>query len=506
MENSLEYVGYGKWKSLLKRQLSLFKVSSLKNDTVFYGIAVLTERLIGLLIISLLTKTISQEFYGIWTQIIVTTGLLSPIVSMGFHSATVRFLAGEKDNHKLGAIFHRMLGMSLSNIFIVIILTVLFTDSLSKIIFGDIRFLNFVYLFGFFLTGEAIFELTTSFLRSQGRIRTLSIYYFVKNVGRLAVLFYGIFFTTIDFFVILIAVVVFQLALVLWIYIKDIYLEVGVNIRGRGYQWKEIMSFSLPIVPYALLIWGNNCVDRYLILHILEIKKVSIYAVAYSFAAITGLFYGILGYTLYPHMAKLWNEGNKAGAKEILRKGLEYYLFLAIPVIAVLTILSTEFIRIFSTAEYVSNWMIVFWLGMGIGTFGIYQITCYLLLLLNKSLLILNISAIAFVVNTAMNLILIPRIGILGAAITTFISNFILALWGVRTSKRYLPYGFPWRTALESVLKAAVMSAFLVVAMTYIKINNFYTLFSAVIFAVLIYGATDLLSKNSFLLKLAKNL
>ena len=95
LENTLGYSGCGKWKSFLKRQFNLFKVSSLKNDTLFYGVAVLAERLIGLLIISLLTKTLSQEFYGIWTQMIVTTGLLSPIVLMGFYSAAVRFLEKE---------------------------------------------------------------------------------------------------------------------------------------------------------------------------------------------------------------------------------------------------------------------------------------------------------------------------------------------------------------------------------------------------------------------------
>jgi O-antigen/teichoic acid export membrane protein len=353
---------------------------------------------------------------------------------------------------------------------------------------------------------EAIFELAISFLRSQGRIRALSMYYFVKNVGRLVILFLGIVLTQIEFLGILIGVVVFQLALTLWIYVRDIYQRIGVNIRRQYFRWKETMSFSLPIVPYGLLIWGNNFVDRYLILHILDIKKLSIYAVAYSFAAITGLFYSILGYTLYPHMAKLWNQGDKESVKEILRKGLEYYLFFAVPSIAVLTILSKEIITIFSTVEYISDWTVVFWLAMGIGAFGLYQITCYLLLLLNKNLMILNISVVALVVNTGMNLMLIPRIGILGASVTTFLSNFMLAFWGIRTTKRCLPFAFPWRAIPHIVLRTVIMSVFLLVAAFYISINNFYTLFSAMILAGLMYGATDLLSKNSFLLSLAKNL
>jgi O-antigen/teichoic acid export membrane protein len=185
---------------------------------------------------------------------------------------------------------------------------------------------------------------------------------------------------------------------------------------------------------------------------------------------------------------------------------LEYYLFFAVPSIAVLTILSKEIITIFSTVEYISDWTVVFWLAMGIGAFGLYQITCYLLLLLNKNLMILNISVVALVVNTGMNLMLIPRIGILGASVTTFLSNFMLAFWGIRTTKRCLPFAFPWRAIPHIVLRTVIMSVFLLVAAFYISINNFYTLFSAMILAGLMYGATDLLSKNSFLLSLAKNL
>jgi O-antigen/teichoic acid export membrane protein len=105
-----------------------------------------------------------------------------------------------------------------------------------------------------------------------------------------------------------------------------------------------------------------------------------------------------------------------------------------------------------------------------------------------------------------MNLMLIPRIGILGASVTTFLSNFMLAFWGIRTTKRCLPFAFPWRAIPHIVLRTVIMSVFLLVAAFYISINNFYTLFSAMILAGLMYGATDLLSKNSFLLSLAKNL
>ncbi|HCJ66288.1 MAG TPA: hypothetical protein DHV62_02930 [Elusimicrobia bacterium] len=271
-------------------------------------------------------------------------------------------------------------------------------------------------------------------------------------------------------------------------------------------RWKEMIFFSVPLVPYSLLIWANNFVDRYFILHILNLKQVSIYAVAYSLAAVIGLFYSIVGYTLYPYLASLWNNQDKSGASEMLRKANEYYLFFAFPFIAILTILSTPIIRILSTAEYFSGWQVVFWLSLGIAIFGLYQLNIYPLLLVNKTILTLKISVIALLVNIIFNAILIPIIGILGSAITTFLSNCVLALWTIVVSKKYLPYMFPWQTTIKMVLATLIMSIFLLVIVNYVYLKDFPILIFIVGLAIIIYGSVNFLNKNPVLLHLKRNL
>ncbi|HCJ66289.1 MAG TPA: hypothetical protein DHV62_02935, partial [Elusimicrobia bacterium] len=87
------------------------QIYSLKKDTVFFGITVLAERLVSFFAIPILTKTLPQEFYAIWTQIIVTAGLVCPIILVGFPTAVVRFLAGEKDTQEVSTIFHIMISI-----------------------------------------------------------------------------------------------------------------------------------------------------------------------------------------------------------------------------------------------------------------------------------------------------------------------------------------------------------------------------------------------------------
>ncbi len=492
-------------REFLGEKIKRLRTSSLKHDTFFYGSAALAERFVSLLIIPLLTKTLPQEIYGIWTQMIITAGLLSPIILVGFSTSMVRFLAGNRDNQETSSVFHGMLGIVVFNSFVFIVIAIVFTPFVSKIMFGDHRFSHFVYLFAFFLTAQTLFEMAIAFLRTRKEIRLLSMYYLLKNGGRIGILAIGILLLHLNLFYTIIFIVIAQLVLSSFMYIKNIFKKVNFYLAIRNIPWKEIMFFSFPLIPYSILVWVNNFVDRYLILHILNINQVAVYAVSYSLAALIGLFNGILGFTLYPHMTHLWNEGDRDGAAELLSKAIAYYLFFTIPTIAVLAILSTPIITIVSTADYIANWQVVFWLGVGIGMFGFYELHVLSILLANKTSLTLKISAAALIVNLILNIIMIPKIGILGAAVATCISNSVLAFWTILIGRKHLPYLFPWGAFAKIGFSTAIIALFLLAVRRYFEIDNIYMLASVVISAAIIYGSVDLISRRSFLLQLMRN-
>ncbi len=480
--------------------------SSLKRDTIFYGTATLCERLISLLIIPLLTKTLPQEFYGVWTQIIVTTTLVSNVVLVGFGVAAVRFLAGDKSDGEISRIFNIMLIAVVINSLVVMGFTLVFTGSLNNAMFGETRFAMFVLLFGVYVGCESLFELVAAFLRARKEILRVSIYYLIKNIFRIVSLAIGILLFRLDMFQAIIIMISFQIILVMVIYTKDILKKVGFGISLVGVPWKEILFFSIPIVPYNLLISANFLVSRYFILHILNIKQVSIYAVAYSISAIIGLFYSVLGFTLYPHLAAFWNNGDKIATAEIFQQGLKYYIFFAVPSIAIFSILGSSIIKILSTAEYVSNWQVLFATSGAIAFFGIYQLYCYITLLAKKTILNLAIACISLLVNIILNIMLIPRMGILGAAIALFVANTALALSTSVIAKKYLTHLFPWTVTGRMFLATIVISLFLLSARHYFDMDNIYLLIFACIGAMAIYGTMDLFSKNSVLLQLRRNI
>ncbi len=481
------------------------RAPSLKNDIFFYGTALGAERFVSFLIIPLLTKTLPQEIYGVWTQIIITTGLVSPMILLGFPSAMVRFISGKKDKQEKSTIFHGMLLIESLNLILITAIIIFFKSFLGRMMFGDVRFFDFIYLFGFFLATHVLFELTIAFLWADKEIQRLSIYSFLKNGIRIGILALAILLFHIDLFHAIVLIIIAQLVLTICVYINDILKKVGLSFWIRKVRWREIMLFSFPLIPYSVFIWTNNFFDRYLILHILNINRVSIYAVSYSLAAVIGVFYSVLGFTVYPYMSTLWNEGDKVGASRVLCKAIRYYFLFAVPSIAGLTILSAPIIKIVSTAEYFSSWQVIFWLCLGIAVFGLYELNVFTILLAKETILNLKITAVALFVNVLLNIIMIPRIGILGAAVATCMSNSVLASWTIVVSKRYLPYGFPWRDFVKIVLATGIMSLFLLTVTFSISIDNFFTLGCIIVLALGIYGSIDIVSRNSLIRELVSS-
>lgn len=481
----------------------------MKKDTIIYGIAIVFERAISFFTLPILTKELPVELYGVWSQIIVTMGLLIPIVLLGFQTAIVNFFAGnEADSNEKRNIFIVMSCIVIINLFAIVACTNLFSPLISRFIFGDPVFAGYVPIFGYLLSTEALFELLVGYLRSGQKIKLLAVYYVIKSILRIGVLALGLMIFDLSLYAVLTSLILLHIIFIVVIYVKDVLARSNLDFNMAYWRSRsrELLIFGLPLVPLSILSWGNNFVDRYLILNFLNIKQVAIYAVAYSIAAIVALFYSILGFTLYPKIAQLWNEGQKIQVAALLQKGVGYYLFFLIPSIATLTIMNKSIIDIFSTTEYSSSYMVIFFLSAGIGLFGLYQIYFYVTLLASRTVLNLLVMTVSVLANVMFNYVLIPRVGIIGAALATALSNGILALWTMELGKKAIPIVFPWSDAGRIVLATGVMSLFLLVARHSIAVYSVWTLATVGAAAGVLYLTMDVVHKNSIVRRLKANI
>jgi O-antigen/teichoic acid export membrane protein len=487
----------------MQDRVKRFFGSPLARDTLFYGTAKMAERAISFLIIPLLTKTLPQEMYAVWSQIVITLGLLSPIVLIGFPTAIVRFLAAREDRTETSSLFHGLLCVVLANTLLVLVISFGFATPVSQLMFDDAQFADFVRLFGFLLLAEALFELVIAFLRAFGEIRTISIYLFLQGLARIAVLGLAILVLRLDLYHALILSAVAQFLLAGYVYVKNVLARVGVRLVLQDVPWRTVMLFSLPLIPYAIATWANNFVDRFLILHVIGINAVGVYAVAFSLSQIMTVFYIVMGYTLYPHMSRLWNSGDRQGAARYLDKSTQAFIFFVALAVPLLTILSPYLVRVISTTQYLAGWPVFLCLNLGVVAFGLYSLHLYALLLADRTTLCFVMMVVALVANVLLNLLLIPAWGINGAAVATLLSNTILVVWTVAKSHTLLPYRFPWSSFVQSVVIAAGVTGLLLVLQSRTRgWDDLWVLVVLSAIAVVVYSGLQLLYKRPSFLRL----
>ncbi len=477
------------------------KKYSLRNDSFIYGLAVMAERLISFFILPILTKTLPTESYGVWTQILITSSLVGNLVLFGFTTAAVKFLAGRDDNAEISSIFHRMFALVGLNALLVLLLSWWFMEPLGAAMFGHIRFAPFAVLFGFYVAIEALYEILIALLRSLRKISRVSSYYFLKNLVRVGALATGILILDMTLYQSLLLLIGINLVFIAYMYVVEVWLGIGVSFKRTELRFREVVLYSLPLLPYAVMIWVNNFVNRYFIVHILDMESLSVFSVAYSLAGIVGIAYMVLGFTLFPHMASLWNRGDKEGASAILSKAAAYYMFFALPVVAALSMLQAPVVELLSTAGFVTSPYVIFWLCLGIFVFGFYQLNIYPVMLAGRTGLNLVVTSISLFIGILLNVILIPMLGLVGAALATFISSAILAAWTTVYCRRSINYRFPWRAAARTGSATAVMILFLWLAGRFVDLGNLYLLLLTCIIASVIYISIDLMGGDRSLLR-----
>ena len=471
------------------------------KNTIFFASAMILERLISFLLLPVLTKLASPAEYAIWSQSVIISGMMIPIVLLGFQTAVVKFIPlwdnQEKSQH---SVILFML-ISILTLFSLIAATALYFDSsVALLIFGSSEMSFYVPLLIGLLFSEALFEFLVGILRATNRIRRVSTYLLMKGMWRIGTIILVLIGMNGDFYTAFWLFVSFQLVVTLLIYAKEVklitLLRSGLDI-GK-HHWNEVLRFSLPLVPFAVLLGINTFVDRLFITHSHDLEMLATYSAGSSLVAIIAFFYSVLGFTLFPELSKRWADGNKDGAIILLRKVIIVYLSLLLPFIVFMVIAGSDILLILTTKDYIISADVLFLLSCNIGLFGLYQISFYFILLQRGSAHAPLLVAIVSGINILFNALLVPKYGMLGAAIAGFISNSFLAIVAIYLSQKSLQWQFPWEASIRILMRALFMGLIIWLGMGWFG-DSPIILTGILSVAGIVYGVLDYLDKrNSF--------
>ena len=421
------------------------------------GITNLIFSLRGLILIPILTKTLGADAYGIWSVVMVTISLLSPLALLGLTSAMIRFLAAEKDKRKIQEGFYSVIFVVFFAGLVLSLVVFLLADCFAITILKDISAAPLIKIASVVILLQALDLASLEFFRTFGRMKKYSGLMLLQTFAEVGFVAYFV----LAGFGLLGAVVSLLVSrgIVLLIGASFIFKEIGFRLP-RFYGLKDYLKFGLPLVPAGLVGWITSSSDRYLIGYFFSPQQVGIYSAAYNIGMMIGFFGAPLQIILFPTISKLYEEGKNQEMKTYLAYSLKYFLLFAIPSLFGLCLLSRQILLIMTRPEFVAQGaMVLPIVAIGALFFDLYGcIFIFILIVEKRTKLIFALVSLSAMINLFLNILFIPVYGITVAAITTLIAYFILLSMTVYFSRESIKFKVPYDFIGKSVFASLVMS------------------------------------------------
>lgn len=254
---------------------------------------------------------------------------------------------------------------------------------------------------------------------------------------------------------------------------------------------KDMLRFSAPLVPSGIAVFVSLYVDRLMINHFLSLDEVGLYGIGFRLASTVGLvmvgFQAALTPLVYVHYRE---EQTPQQLALIFR----WFLVFALLIYLFLSLFASEILHFITTPAYYSAATVVVYLVPAILLSNMY-IFAPGISIAKKTHLILYINLCGAVLNAGLNWLLIPKLGITGAALATLLGYACVFAAYMSISQRLYFVPHQWRTLGIAVAGATVL-AFLIPPFNLSGIEQVAIKAMALVGACVLFLAAGLVRKS----------
>jgi len=395
------------------------------RNSAVYGIAGILSRGINVILVPIYTRYLSPHDYGALDILIVFATLANYVVAMEISQGVARFYSEAKDKKNKAEFASTALWFAALAYTIFVIISLNFSAVLSDWIIGVDGFQEVFQISVVAIAMNGIFYLLQDLLRWQFQPFRYSIASLVYTISGALIAIYlvtvqemgvaGIFYGQVIGAIVGIIYSIFS----------------ATEAYGRVFSWdkcKVMLGYSFPLVFTSIAYYFSVYVDRVAIKELMTLSDVGVYGVGARIASVSGLL--MIGFqsALTP---LIYHNYEKQSTPSDLARIFKYFLAIALPFILGVSLFSKELVWIFTTPEYYLAWTVI-----PILSCSILLATMYIfapgLFIRKKTMQVALIHLVALVINVGLNLLFIPILGIVGAAVATLISTavtFLIYMW-----------------------------------------------------------------------------
>jgi len=417
-------------------------IKELSKHSIIYTISNFLTKATGLILIPIYTRYLSTSDYGIVSNVLAIINFLTVFSIFGMNAVWGRFFFDFKDK---SIEQKRLFGSTFFLLFFAgLFLNMLLSyggKGLFLSLIPDLNFTPFVLL----AIWTAFFGVVFNLKLTLFRVRQQSLQFGLISFGRflltviatiyaVAILQYGAYGKVFAQFA---AWGLFFL-IALYLLKKDLAFSLS------SPKLKQALKYAMGVLPHSLSGSVMNIIDRVILTNIKGLAATGIYTVGFQFGSIMQLIVFSFNLSWSPFFMKTAQEKGEE-AKQIFSRLSTYYVIVMYIIALSITMFGSDMIYLFTTKKYFGAISIIPVYVFNFVIYGFYFMASAKIFYVKKAVKYLAfITFTAAGINIVFNLLLIPELGMIGAAWARFISSVCLFIIVHFVSQKfyYIPYEY----------------------------------------------------------------
>jgi O-antigen/teichoic acid export membrane protein len=201
------------------------------------------------------------------------------------------------------------------------------------------------------------------------------------------------------------------------------------------------LRFGAPLIAYEVAGMVLDSGDRVVVNAYLGPTQLGYYSAAYNVSTyIQELLATPLNLALFPLCVDLWHKsGGYERTQTFLNTAFRYYLAASIGLLAIVSVTARDSMVVLASPKFLESYRLIPLLVAGMIVFATTFFFNMGLALFNKTVHMAVLTIAGAALNIGLNIVLLPIMGIQGAALATFLSFLAMAIATAVASFRYLP-------------------------------------------------------------------
>ncbi|RHU83341.1 flippase [Clostridiaceae bacterium OM08-6BH] len=423
----------------------------LLKNTLIFSIGNFATKIISFFLIPLYTNLLSTYDYGIVDLVFTIATIAVPILTLNIMEAVMRFNLDKDVNHdeitKIGIV------LLLAAIIIGVVLIPISNDISSL---ADLSLLIYFY---------CISSATSQIFLCDLRGKELLVQYSIGNIlNTLLIAIFNIVFLLLFKWGIRGYLLAYTLANCIVAFYAFAVGKVYHSFFSKTNKEKmhEMIKYSVVLIPNSFMWWIMNSSDHLMVTSMIGVSANGIYAISYKLPTLISTFTGIFNQAWsYSAIKEDDSEDITSYTNKVFRTMIAGIMFVGISMMTFIK----PFLKIYVSKEYFIAWKYTPFLIVGCVylTLGTFMSTSYTVHKDSKGFLMSGLFGASL--NIILNFLLIPIIGVYGAALATCISYISVFVFRVFNTRKYMKYNVLTKEFLMGST-ALICSGFLIYSNT----------------------------------------